>query len=82
MREKLDAVMHSMCEPPDFPALLRLQRPNASFVRDVSHMPEASFPLQAYLVDTAMSADAPVRRRKKMTLRRTDPAVIDVGSTL
>lgn len=82
VREKLDAVMHSMCEPPDFPALLRLQRPNASFVRDVSHMPEASFPLQAYLVDTVMSADTPVRRRKKMTLRRTDPVVIDVGSTL
>jgi hypothetical protein len=31
VREKLDAVMQSLCAAPEFPALLRLQRPNASF---------------------------------------------------
>jgi hypothetical protein len=32
VREKGDAVMHSLCAAPLFPALLRLHRPNASFV--------------------------------------------------
>jgi hypothetical protein len=77
VREKLDAVMLSMCDPPDFPALLRLQRPNASFV---SYMPEASFLPQAVVADATLGADVP-RRRKKMTLRRTHPAPVDVDST-
>ena len=81
VREKLDAVMQSMCEPPDFPALLRLQRPNASFVRDVGYMPEASFLPQAVVADAAASGDAVVRRRTRMTLRRTHPPVVAVGST-
>lgn len=83
VREKLDAVMQSMCDPPDFPALLRLQRPNASFVRAVSEASyDESFLPQAVVADASLGADvAPVRRRKKMTLRRTHPAAVDVGST-
>jgi hypothetical protein len=88
VREKLDAVMQSMCDAPDFPALLRLQRPNASFVRAASEASEAldvfgaSFLPQAVVADASLAADVPpVRRRTKMTLRRTHPAAVEVSST-
>ena len=91
VREKLDAVMLSMCDAPDFPALLRLQRPNASFVRAASEVFEPSFLPQAVVadasaVDVASAADvASVRRRMKtrtkMTLRRTHPAVEPVSTS-
>jgi len=86
VREKLDAVMLSMCDPLAFPALLRLQRPNASFVRAASEVFEPSFLPQAVVADASLAADvASVRRRTKtrtkMTLRRTHPAPVDVDST-
>jgi len=77
--EKLDAVMASMCDSPAFPALLRLQRPNASFVRAASDY-EPSFLPQAVVADASAADVASVRRRMKtrtkMTLRRTHPASV------